>query len=40
MEISGTPEELGTFEFVIWVTCKGTNFSGETGQQAYRLLVY
>jgi hypothetical protein len=38
-EISGTPEETGTFAFVIGARCLGTNVNGETGEQAYTLVV-
>jgi hypothetical protein len=38
-EISGTPEEAGTFEFVIGAWCFGTNVSGDTGEHAYTLVV-
>jgi hypothetical protein len=38
-EITGTPEEAGTFEFVIGAWCMGTNVSGDTGRQAYTLVV-
>ena len=38
-EISGTPEEDGSFEFTVSAACLGTNVSGQTGQQRYELLV-
>jgi hypothetical protein len=38
-EISGTPEEAGTFEFVVGAWCFGTNVSGDTGEQVYTLVV-
>lgn len=38
-EISGTPTEAGTFEFVVEAWCFGTNVSGDTGAQAYTLVV-
>ncbi len=38
-EITGTPEEDGSFEFTVSAACVGTNVSGQTGQQHYELLV-
>ena len=37
--IRGIPEMVGEFEFVISALCYGTNVSGQTGEQHYRLLV-
>lgn len=37
--ISGTPTEKGEFEFVIKVSCMGTNSMGGTGNQPYTLIV-
>ncbi len=38
-EISGIPEETGIFKFAVSAWCFGTNVSGQTGQQAYSLMV-
>ena len=38
-EISGTPEEAGTFEFVVGAWCFGTNVNGDSGEQSYTLVV-
>lgn len=38
-EISGIPEEAGTFEFVVGAWCMGTSVSGDSGEQAYALVV-
>ena len=38
-EIKGVPEEAGEFEFTLRASCYGTNVSGQTGEQRYRLLV-
>lgn len=38
-EIGGTPEERGTFKFVISAWCLGTNVTGDKGEQAYTLIV-
>ncbi len=37
--ISGTPQAAGEFEFTVAAWCLGTNVSGQTGQQDYRLVV-
>jgi hypothetical protein len=39
LQISGTPTISGTFHFTISVWCFGTNVSGQTGTQAYTLVV-
>jgi large repetitive protein len=39
MTISGTPTTAGTYSFTVSVWCLGTNVSGQTGQQAYTLVV-
>ena len=38
-EIKGVPEKAGEFEFTVRASCYGTNVSGQTGEQRYRLLV-
>ena len=35
----GSPEESGTFVFKVFVTCLGTNISGQTGEREYTLVV-
>ncbi|MBI5839753.1 MAG: hypothetical protein HZB19_06595 [Chloroflexi bacterium] len=37
--ITGTPEELGTFTFVVSVWCYGTNVSGQAGDMEYTIVV-
>ena len=39
MRISGTPTAAGTFSFTISVWCYGTNVVGDSGEQAYTLVV-
>jgi hypothetical protein len=39
IQISGTPTVAGTFSFTIYVWCYGTNVSGQTATQGYRLVV-
>jgi hypothetical protein len=39
LQISGTPMITGSFHFTISVWCLGTNVSGQTGTQAYTLVV-
>jgi hypothetical protein len=39
IEISGAPTAAGTFSFTIYAWCYGTNVSGQTGTQAYTLVV-
>jgi hypothetical protein len=38
-EIRGVPEQAGEFEFTVRATCYGTNVSGQTGEQRYKLRV-
>ncbi len=38
-EISGTPTQAGTYQFVIYVWCYGTQRSGQTGQKEYSIVV-
>ncbi len=38
-KIEGTPEEAGEFEFTVHAYCFGTNVSGQTGEQHYKLVV-
>ena len=38
-EISGSPQQAGTFKFTIGAWCLGTNVSGQTGKQSYELTV-
>jgi hypothetical protein len=37
--ISGTPQEVGSFEFAVRASCLGTNETGQAGEQAYTLIV-
>ena len=37
--IEGIPEEAGEFEFAIHAYCYGTNISGQSGVQHYKLSV-
>jgi predicted small lipoprotein YifL len=37
--ISGTPQEVGRFEFTVGASCLGTNETGQTGEQVYVLVV-
>ena len=39
IQISGTPTASGTFTFTVYVWCRGTNVNGQTGTQAYTLVV-
>ncbi len=39
VQISGTAEETGTFEFTIYAACLGTSVSGQKGYQQYELVV-
>jgi hypothetical protein len=39
IHIHGTPTVSGSFSFTISVWCYGTNVSGQTGTQAYALVV-
>ena len=38
-QITGTPTAAGTFSFTVSAWCLGTNVSGQTGDQAYTLVV-
>jgi hypothetical protein len=38
-EISGTPEEVGTFEFTISVACMATNEAGQEGEKVYSINI-
>lgn len=38
-EISGTPTQAGTYKFVLYVWCFGTNQAGQTGQIDYTIVV-
>jgi hypothetical protein len=37
--INGTPTQAGTFSVTISAVCYGTNVSGQTGSQAYQLVI-
>ena len=37
--ISGTPEETGTFNFTVFVSCVGTMAAGQTGEREYVIVV-
>jgi hypothetical protein len=37
--IFGTPEEVGTFTFKIFVWCYGTNVNGQSADMSYTILV-
>jgi Putative Ig domain len=37
--ISGTPQQTGQYKFTIAANCLGTNRPGQSGQQAYTLVV-
>jgi hypothetical protein len=37
--ITGTPQETGTFTFVIGILCEGTNAPGQIGQKEYTIVV-
>ena len=37
--ISGTPEEAGTFNFTVFVSCVGTMVAGQTGEREYVIVV-
>lgn len=37
--ISGVPQEAGTFTFKIFVSCKGTMVSGQTLEKEYQIVV-
>jgi hypothetical protein len=37
--IGGTPREPGRFEFAVAASCLGTNVTGQSGRQAYVLVV-
>jgi len=39
IHIDGTPTAAGTFSFTISVACYGTNVAGQTGTQAYTIVV-
>lgn len=39
IQISGTPEQAGTFTFVVFITCHGTMVGGQTGAIEYTLVV-
>jgi hypothetical protein len=39
MTIAGSPTAAGTYHFTVSVWCLGTNVSGQTGTQAYTLVV-
>ena len=38
-KISGVPEETGTFTLTVFVSCKGTMVSGQTGEKEYQIVV-
>jgi hypothetical protein len=38
-EISGTPSQAGTYHFVVYVWCYGTNSPGQTGEKEYTIIV-
>jgi hypothetical protein len=38
-ELSGTPEEAGSYAFTIGASCLGTSVSGQRGSVQYELLV-
>lgn len=37
--ISGTSSQAGTYQFVVYVWCYGTQRSGQTGQKEYTIVV-
>ena len=37
--ISGTPEETGTFNFTVFVSCVGTMVAGQTDEREYVIVV-
>jgi hypothetical protein len=37
--ISGTPEEAGTFNFTVFVSCVGTMVAGQTLEKEYTIVV-
>ena len=39
ISISGTPEQAGTFAFVMFITCHGTMVGGQTGDKEYTIIV-
>jgi len=39
IQMSGTPTAAGTFHFTIYVSCLGTQVSGQTATQEYTLAV-
>jgi hypothetical protein len=38
-EVSGTPTQAGTYKFVLYVWCYGTNQPGQTGEKEYTIVV-
>ena len=38
-DLSGTPTAAGTYTFTVSAWCLGTNVSGQSGEQAYTLIV-
>jgi large repetitive protein len=38
-DLSGTPTAAGTYTFNVSAWCLGTNISGQSGEQAYTLVV-
>lgn len=38
-DLSGTPTTAGTYRFTVSAWCLGTNVSGQSGEQAYTLVV-
>ena len=39
VSISGTPQEAGTYSFLLRVWCYGTNIAGQTGEIKYSITV-
>ena len=39
VSIIGVPTEKGTFTFMLYVWCEGTNSPGQTGQKEYTITV-
>jgi Putative Ig domain len=37
--LTGTPTDAGIYAFTVSAWCLGTNVSGQSGEQAYRLVV-
>ena len=38
-KITGTPDETGSFTFIISVSCFGTQVSGQTAEKEYQIIV-